>query len=224
MMKKFLGAASLAVLALTLVQAQAADIPAYSQQQAMAPLEQAAPVYDWSGFYVGAHAGYAFGNFDVYTPSTGARSRPDGNGVFGGVQAGYNYQMNQVVLGVEADGSLGGIDGSGAPGGVPVDAELKWQSTVRARAGYAFDRFLAYGTAGVAFGQGEASSAAAKDKQTHVGYAVGGGLETAITQNVTLKTEYLYTDLNKQEYDLGGTQQNVDWDGHSLKVGANYKF
>jgi outer membrane immunogenic protein len=223
-MKTFLSAASIAVLSLAAVQAHAADLPSYTPAEAYAPAEQASPVYDWSGFYVGAHAGYAFGKLDTFTPATAARSRPDGNGMFGGIQAGYNHQINQFVVGVEADGSMGGIDGNGAPGGVPVSSDVNWQSSIRGRAGYAFDRFLAYGTAGVAMGGIEASEGGVKDKKTHVGYTVGAGLETAITQNVTLKTEYRWTDLNKKSYDLGTTRQNIDWDGHSVTIGANYKF
>ena len=66
-------------------------------------------------------------------------------------------------------------------------AKVEWVSTVRSRLGFAFDRVLVYGTGGVA--------------RTHVGWTAGGGIEAAITSNLSAKVEYLYTDLGREHHE-----------------------
>jgi len=105
-MKKIVVAA--AALLTTAAGAQAADL------RAKAPYLKApvAQVYDWTGFYVGANAGFGFGRSatTVLSPApANEQARLGGLGALGGVQAGYNWQFgsllgfNNVVLGVEAD-------------------------------------------------------------------------------------------------------------------------
>src|SRR5438552_3765478 len=89
-------------------------------------------VYDWTGPYVGAHLGYGWGSAD----ST------DLSGFVGGVQGGYNIQSNQFVMGLEGDIGLANIDKSSGGTKASIDS----LGSVRARAGFAFDQFLVYGT------------------------------------------------------------------------------
>jgi outer membrane immunogenic protein len=117
---------STSALALLSSMATAADLPIMSPPPA--PMLSTTPIaYNWSGFYIGAHGGWGFGDgaFD--------------DGFVVGGQIGINWQWNNFVLGVEGDGSF--VDfGS-------VDSV----ESIRGRAGIAFDRFLAYGTGGAAF-------------------------------------------------------------------------
>lgn len=86
-----------------------------------------APIYNWTGPYVGLNLGGSWGNQDNSLVSAGGAnllSNSDHlNGVIGGGQIGYNWQVNQWVLGLEADfqGSGQNADGSfltAAPGGL----------------------------------------------------------------------------------------------------------
>ena len=189
--------------------ASAADLP----RRAAPPLPPALPVFTWTGFYVGANAGYGFrGGSSTYTDATyGTVTESGGRGGFvGGGQIGYNYQLTPGsgwVLGAEADfqGTGFGRRGDGTIGSTPyysVAPSLDWFGTVRGRLGYAFDRWLVYGTGGFAYGGGSRSSYASAypytlPGTTRTGYAVGGGVEYAFTQKISAKVEALYMHLGR---------------------------
>ena len=183
------GVAAMAVavaLAAGTLPAQAADLA----QPAPAPApvaDYAAPsVLTWTGFYLGAHAGYGWGDADTNA------SDPDLDGFLGGAQAGYNYQFdNNIVIGVEGDWSWSGVDGSS--GGVSSDVD--WVSSLRGRLGYAFDRYLVYGTGGVAFANVETSRGGFSDDNNHTGWAAGAGLEAVLPDTATGRWHYLNTAL-----------------------------
>ena len=106
--------------------ALAADLPIMSPPPA--PMLSTTPIaYNWSGFYIGAHGGWGFGE-DAF----------DDGFVVGG-QIGINWQFNNFVAGIEGDGSFTDFSN--------VDSV----ETIRGRVGLAFDRFLVYGTGGAAF-------------------------------------------------------------------------
>jgi outer membrane immunogenic protein len=101
--------------------------------------------------------------------------------------------------------------------GDAFDAKLKWLSNTRGQLGMAFDHWLVYAAGGLATGAmdvtasygaragGSAAYSITDDNKWHVGWTVGGGLEYAITDNVSLGAEYRYTELNSRTYNLGGT-------------------
>ena len=134
-----------------------------------APPPPPAPVWSWTGFYVGGNAGYGWGDAnDKMTlgglwPTDGTgdnlfvgplgnhRLRP--NGFTGGVEAGYNYQTGQWVWGIEADWEYFGLKknfsattnaASGDSYAFASSYKSNWLVTVRPRLGYAFDRFLPF--------------------------------------------------------------------------------
>src|SRR5690606_28189102 len=114
-----------------------------------------------------------------------------------GLQAGYNFQFASGLLaGIETDIAISGIDGSG---GVGV-FELDYLGTVRGRLGYTIDRFMLYGTAGLAYGRGDVRVAGLSDEQVHIGWTIGAGVEAMLAPNVTARLEYLYADLGKDTY------------------------
>jgi outer membrane immunogenic protein len=170
--------AAVSTIALTQF-ASAADLPV------KAPVYKApmmAPLYNWTGFYIGLNAGYSWGRQDnslVTTTGVTLLSNSDHlNGFIGGGQIGYNWQVNQWVFGLEADfqGSGQNADGSFATpatntclpfASCPVPAtstaytdKLDWFGTVRGRIGYAMGatgNWLPYVTGGWAYGHGEIS-------------------------------------------------------------------
>lgn len=248
-------------LSLAALPAFAADLPARTAPVAPAPV--AAPAYNWSGFYVGANAGYAWGSSDVQVYGNAASAlsaaglatkySPDVDGGSFGVQAGYNYQINQFVLGVEGDidglwtnGSRnfsGRLAGVGTPDlAAKVETENNWLATLRARAGFAANNFLIYGTGGFAFGGTKVTGTAsvtptgelspvtsyysASKSDTRTGYALGAGVEYGFTKNITARVEYMYYDLGSKTFysDAGGSTAKADFSGNVVRAGVNYKF
>jgi outer membrane immunogenic protein len=170
-----------------------------------------AQLFNWTGFYVGGNAGWGWGSALGTDPS----------GYLIGLQAGYNFQYASGLLaGIESDIAISGVEGSGGGGTFGLD----YLGTVRGRLGYAMDRYLAYGTAGVAYGRGDVALGGLSNEQTHVGYTVGAGVEAMIAPNITARLEYLYVDLGRETYTtvLGPTR--ASFDANIVRTALNYKF
>jgi outer membrane immunogenic protein len=205
--------AGLVAMAAASGSASAADI--VNPEPAPAPeIAYETPAQDWSGIYLGVLLGYSFGEADV-----GGLPSPDIDGFDGGAYAGYNYQVDNFVFGVEGDALLSGVDGS--TGGVNV--EQNWSGSLRARAGYSLESFLLYGTGGLALAGFEASSGGNSDSDTHLGWTIGAGVEGMITENVTARVEYRYTDYEDKTYNLGAPT-SVDPSTNSVRAGVGVKF
>ncbi|OYU49598.1 MAG: hypothetical protein CFE31_04335 [Rhizobiales bacterium PAR1] len=216
-MKTFSIAAGLGAVLLATT-AMAADLP--RKTAPVAPVYRAAPTFTWTGFYAGVNAGYGFGSY------TGATSNllKNPSGFVGGGQLGYNYQINQMVLGLETD--LQGTDihaKNSAAGLAGSKSRIPYFGTVRARAGVAIDRFLPYVTAGFAYGSSDTTiPGTGKGSQTHYGWVVGGGVEYALTNNITTRVEGLYMDLADKRI-LGGAGK-IGSETGIIRAGLNYKF
>nr|WP_269152228.1 outer membrane protein [Xanthobacter oligotrophicus] len=197
------------------------------------PVAVPAPVFSWTGFYIGANAGYGWGSGQDALGGSLGGAGIDPKGWFGGGQAGYNYQFsNNVVAGIEADiqggdisasasGPLGGQLG-GQLGVLGLSSTLDSFGTVRGRLGYAFGPILPYVTGGFAWGNNSIDYLGASQSQTHTGWTAGAGIEYALTDHWTAKTEYLYTDLGSKFYDTLGASAGVT--AQTAKIGINYKF
>jgi len=219
MKRMFLVLASLTALTGS---AAAADLSRPAPQYYKAPV--AAPVYNWTGFYIGINGGGGFGR-SVWDRTGGFNTS---GGLVGGT-VGYNYQVGQAVFGVEGDIDWANINGTTnnacAPGCKTGD---DWLGTVRGRLGYAADRFMPFITGGAAFGDIKTSTPGfAGATQTNVGWTVGAGLEFAIAQNWTAKAEYLYVDLGKFNCGLScgvTATDNVSFTTNLVRAGVNYHF
>ena len=219
-MNKFALIAIAGVLSSTAV--SAADLGTAHQPSAV--VHSTTSAFNWSGFYVGANAGYGFGRAQL---SGNVVLDQDIKGVLGGVQAGYNYDFGGFVLGVEGDFQFADLKYTETVGGTTSTFSVDRFGTVRARAGVAVDRFLPFVTGGVAIANGKvraenAGGVVLDVNQTSVGWTLGAGLEYAVTDNVTVKAEYLYTDFGKATF--AGT--NVDFAAKSniVRAGVNFKF
>jgi outer membrane immunogenic protein len=223
-MKKYLlsGVAALGLIAAGA--ASAADLPS-RKGPVVAPVY--VPAFTWTGFYVGANAGYGFGNMD----SVGVNAFGDLDGFVGGGQIGYNYQLGQIVLGVEAD--FQGADLKAGPSfagfGIVGEGKTEWFGTVRGRVGYAFDRFLPYITGGLAYGNVKTTLAPGvtinglnSDDNTHTGWTVGAGVEYAFTNNLVGGVEYLYVDLGDKKVFNGADKVGTDFS--LVRARLSYKF
>lgn len=234
----------LALLASTMFvgAAAAADMPRKAPIY-KAPVMMTAQPYNWTGFYVGGNIGGSWGRQDD-SIGGGVIGTNSVNGIIGGGQIGYNWQVNQIVFGLETDfqGSGQKGDGSftGAPGIVPASTftysnKLDWFGTVRGRVGYAFDRWLPYVTGGWAYGHGSLSGAvtggatgAGSTSADYSGWTIGGGLEYAFLNNWSAKLEYLYVDFGNAPSVTLAPSAAVLSAGHLtdniVRVGLNYKF
>lgn len=270
--------------------ALAADLPA----RVTAPAPFIPPVFTWTGFYIGVNAGAAWVGHDgcsraydyyggVYTPISDYRPNCNNNndnvGFIGGGQAGYNWQMGGLVLGVEGD-----IDWVGRAGNRNYDYAMYGDpyrvgrhtyevdndsfhfnggdrgnvvGTIRGRIGFALDRALFYVTGGAAFrGNGNDGNLAwthdsivnntytgtvtttttttnftRNNNNNNVGWVLGGGIEYALSDNVTVRAEYMhmqfdnnsgyYTNSYYPRYAFSSNRNNsLD----TARLGLNWKF
>jgi outer membrane immunogenic protein len=238
-MKSFVrGALAVVLLGSVALPAMAADLPSRKE----APVYIApAPVYSWTGFYVGAEFGGQWGqnttslvnNFTQNTLLTTGNYNT--SGVVGGGLIGYNYQINQFVLGVEGD-----LTGSSNQGRFTTPVGLASQNSqygfgagVRGRLGFAMDRTLIYATGGWAYetiDQTYANPLVNNFLQQRIstersGYTIGGGVEYAFSPNWSARLEYRYTDYGKyvSNYsNLVSIQQHPT--DNTVQAAINYHF
>jgi outer membrane immunogenic protein len=199
--------------------------------------------FDWSGPYVGVFgAAIAVdGTFDG-TCTGGACGAPafsnfehSGIGYAGGVLAGWNYQIDSFVMGIEGDWAFGGTVATNDEATVDTDLSFNNIATLRARAGFALDNTLLYFTGGLAavdmeFGAVMSDPNEYSDSAWVYGWTVGGGLEHAFSQNFSGRIEYLYVDLDDSDYSttdsaltvLDATQSFNDI--HMVRAGLTYNF
>jgi outer membrane immunogenic protein len=181
-----------------------------------------APYHNWTGLYVGVNAGGGWGD----ATWTGVSGNFDTSGGLVGGTLGYNWQFGQTVLGLEGDINWSDIRGSGVCA-FGCQTQNNWFGTVRGRIGYAWDRFLPYVTGGLAFGDIEANSAFtfASSSTTNAGWALGAGVEFAMSPNWSAKVEYLHLDLSDFTCTVcAPTATTVDFNANIVRGGLNYKF
>jgi outer membrane immunogenic protein len=230
---------SIAVLAVSLVAivavtgpALAADLGPYrspARQSSLPPVEYSQP-FSWSGMYLGVQLGYAGGNTEASSgPSGGFNQAYDykSEGWLGGAHAGYNFQRGNLVYGIEADLEKSGQKGNGVGSlGFPHTSEVDWQGSLRGRLGLAFDRTLVYGTAGWAFGDVKVDKGFANYSDVRNGWTAGVGVEHMLTNNLSARIEYRYTDFGRA--DFGNTAINStdrsNVDQHAVRAGLSLKF
>ncbi len=203
--------------------ALAADLPEPAITE-VTPEVYGATVFNWTGPYVGATVGYGFGSADT---RTGGRSRDiDLDGVLGGIYAGYNFQVHpNFLIGAEADFVFTGQSGDGRIAGSRISQDNTWMSTIRARVGGTFDRFLIYGTGGVAFADLETKVRGTGSKtENKVGWTIGAGIETAFTDNIVGRLEYQYVDFGSDTTNIRGTRVKSDFNDNIVRAGVAYKF
>jgi outer membrane immunogenic protein len=176
------------------------------------------PPITWTGFYVGAHLGGAFGGeFEISNGDQSAAIDFD-NAFTGGAHIGYNWQASQHwVVGIE--GSISALSLSFEED--DEDTELTdYVASIRGRAGVAFDQNLVYGTAGVAF-LGAAEDDGEFEDDTTTGFVIGAGWERKFTDSISFGVEGLYYNF---EEDVSGTSLEAEADFWTVTARLNYHF
>ena len=188
----------------------------------------------WTGIYVGLNGGYGWGSADhafapggsgsgnLFSPYTtgGSFDHRLSGGIFGG-HAGFNYQVCNVVAGLEASFDWSSLKGSETnpfaptvPGLATYDTKLKWLATVTPRFGYALSNWLPYVKGGLAAGRVRSTLSSTlgfdfSDGNDHIGWTIGAGIEYA-WRNWIVGLEYNYYDLGRQHYG-GEVSPNTTW-------------
>jgi outer membrane immunogenic protein len=202
-------------------------------------VEQAA--FDWTGLYVGINAGATFFEDDLelenpFTTVGSVSSNDTETNVTFGVQAGYNFQSDNLLLGVEGDFNYLDAGDDLFLLGKPTatwESDHDWFATIRARAGLVSDGALFYITGGVAFLDStyELTTFGFNDKASSdnvlVGWTIGGGIEYAFSENWSAKIEYLYADFGSVDESVTPLQTitgSADPSFQVVRAGLNYHF
>jgi outer membrane immunogenic protein len=241
MMRRLARAVLLSITASVVsLSALAADLPA--RMEPAAPVAYV-PAFSWTGFYLGGALGW-IGTNPEYT--TGAvvletpfivSSSSSKDGLSYGILSGYNYQVGQLVLGVEGDftgWTVGKVRYTAITGDF-LTAHSKWGGSIRGRLGYAADRALFYLTGGAAFISNETSipltGLSIGGDGARLGWTVGAGLDYAFTNNWFTGIEYRYSQYKTKTFvypipilNLGivGFKQELSTNQVTARIG--YKF
>jgi outer membrane immunogenic protein len=209
-------------------QALAADLPTRKE----APSAPVAPAFNWTGFYGGLDVGV--GANDSRWDNSADPNNAETNGPFdvnsaaflAGGFAGYNYQINNFVLGVEGSVSYVGLNSDSSPSlslafpldSVTIKTKQDWLGSADAKLGYAIDRIMLYAVGGVAFtdyGLSEASDLAGTyyghnaGLQSRTGWDAGLGLDYAITDRWIVGAEWKYYDFGMRTFNTGPSATNL---------------
>lgn len=190
----------------------------------------------WSGLYVGAHAGLATGSTQgtVVGGPFPITTDYDLDGSLYGGHVGYNHQSGTLVLGIEGTYAGGELDGNTTCLILLNCArDLNWLATVEGRIGYAFGNSLVYARGGVAWGELETDAGIfgfnlVRGSETHTGWTAGFGFEHMLGTNLITRIEYAHIDLGDEEHTLNGVvgpiPDTVEAEIDTLRLGVSFKF
>jgi len=264
-MRRFFGWAFTTASLLSLASAGAASA-ADMAVKARPALPAPAPVYNWTGWYAGVNGGWAFdasstGSLVASTPGFAGAIAAGGTptffgakheGGFGGGQVGYNWQMANWLVGVEADiqgADIGRTSTIIFPGGAVFPSvstgrdHIDWFGTLRGRVGVTAGPALFYATGGLAYGgvrtnisnvftPAAAGSFFGSDSSTRIGWAAGAGVEWGFAPNWTVRGEYLHVDLGRSNvtmfdpvnFPAESATYRFNHVVDAVRVGVNYRF
>jgi outer membrane immunogenic protein len=210
--------------------------------------------YDWSGFYIGAHAGYGsadidyqFNADDIFSNSAGSKHTESLDGLIGGGQIGHNWHFDNLVLGLEGSFTWAGLDAatlldSGIGSNPTARTGVDWLAALTPRFGFAFDNVLLYGKGGLALADLStrleqdvlAGLSFSDDDKTEIGWTIGAGAEVALSENWIIGMEADYYDFgtygadkdvtNPPDPPRPGTDYDVDASLWSVLARISYKF
>jgi outer membrane immunogenic protein len=222
-MKKLL-VVSIAAAAFSGASALAADMPVKA-----AP----APMFNWTGFYIGGQGGYGWGSSEIIAPTSTVDLHPRTSGGFWGGYLGYNFQFSpNWVIGAEADLNKSRIEGTFdlAGAGNFLSTHMDSFESVRGRIGYAINQTLFFATVGWywadTYNRQQFAGLDGHGFATLSGWTVGGGVEYAFSPNWIGRIEYrhLSRDWASPPFTTGFTARSYSMDLNAVSIGLAYKF
>ena len=194
---------------------------------------------DWSGFYLGAHAGgiaakehWTWNQAGGYAASAGETHDPSVNGLIAGGQVGYLHQWGPWVAGVELSATTGHLkdkSNSSTTPGVAFKTTIDWFATAAAKFGYAQDDYLFYGLAGYAgtdihTSVGRPGISEFFEEVWQSGYLLGAGVDYKLSKHIVIGAQYNYMHIPERDrtgvgqFEAGGSTGISE----SIRVGADY--
>lgn len=199
------------------IPAYAADVISEEPPAPAAPMEEP-PLNTWSGPYAGVSLGYGFSGT---TEDETFGNSIDTDGFLLGGFAGYNYQIDNLVVGAEADLGYSWEEGSNAG----LNSESGLEGSLRARLGYVVaPDVMIYATAGGAAKKLEVSDFAGSDDNTMLGWTAGAGAEMMFNEATFGRVEYRYTDFGSDTFNTGLAPREVSDSSHRVTFGVGMKF
>lgn len=208
------------------------------------------PQVSWTGFYIGANAGAGavvnrieaedFGDFDF--------DGVGGEGFLGSLMAGFNYQVSDsFVIGLQGDIGLADlkseldVDIFNGLATLNADAKLDWFASASLRAGwlpspdtmiyviggYSYAHYQLEGELFLDIGDG--IEADVDEDQDFNGYHLGAGVESMLTDNLTVRVEYRFTQYGKEDGIFGLDEAffeefDTEPSTHTGTIGISYLF
>lgn len=186
------------------------------------------PPFSWTGVYIGGNVGYGFADATVSASGFGLTVSETERltGPIAGGQIGFNWQTGALLAGLEADFQWSGQKFTTSFFGVTAVDKIASFGTIRPRVGFVADHWLFYATAGVGYGTWRTDVTApgfsAWAAQSRVTWAAGAGIEAAISNNVTIRLEYLFLDTGNISQAVSGVATNVTVTDNLARVGINF--
>lgn len=173
---------------------------------------------DWTGFYIGAYGAYGFGNT---RSSDNFDSKPQDP--YPGIHAGYMFELEKIVIGIEGDLSLADLDGYAGSGAGLVSQDIDNIAAISGRIGLPFDNMLVFMSAGWSWADSERNTLVSGDRELLNGPTIGGGFQYGLSHQLIGRIEYVHIDYGKVTYDIPGSPK-VDSNVDVVKVGLDYIF
>jgi len=181
-------------------------------------LVSAQDAIDWTGAYAGLYVG---GTSSTFEPDAMIFGSADTDGLGAGAFAGYNFDMDGIVFGFEAD--IGAADGTASYDAGEdgyYSASIDWAAHLRGRVGVAVEQALFYVAGGAAIAGVTLDANGDTYEETYFGWSLGVGVEYAITDMASIRLEYTHDDFGTASFD--GT--DIDLDSDSVRAGFSLKF
>jgi outer membrane immunogenic protein len=189
-----------------------------------APPAVVAPVYNWTGFYIGGHVGGLFRDDDRFFGDGDAR-------LLAGGQAGFDFQFaSNWVFGIEGQYSWINRNDNGPLvfAGGNFNHRIDGLASVTGRIGYVWGPTLIYAKGGYAYADTHDDGVGAfRFNGDRDGYTIGGGIEYMFLPNLSAKIEYQYFDFDRQQLLVGAPLvafADFREELHTIKLGINYRF
>jgi outer membrane immunogenic protein len=193
----------------------AADLPSSKSTPFIEPVT----AYNWTGFYLGADVGGEWKTSKI----SNLNASVSASSVLGGGYAGYNYQINQFVLGLQGGVDVTGANGANALAGLTV--KESYLASIDGRLGVAVDRALFYAIGGVAFTNTRFAFGGQNFTNDMTGYDIGAGVQYAFLPNWSVRAEYRYYDFGAKNFvPVNGGAFSFSGNENVVRVGLDYRF
>lgn len=192
-----------------------------------------APAYNWTGFYVGGAAGAGASVHQIDVPPVGLEFNGlGGEGVFGELNVGYDHDFGNWVAGVMVDARYSGMTSELKVPGGSINLDTDYGFDVLGRVGMKVNEStLAYVLGGYSWQHFDLNASSPIGDildWDSSGFSVGGGLETAMSSNVTVGLEYRYSQFSEKDFssEIGAPDDSLTSTPsfHTVRIGAKYKF